>query len=164
MVAYKVSLLFSPLDITSQLSSFQEVVMGKQLEGEYLPADSVCTEVSKNVQERAVDQLVRLWRGGNAKSGRLQLWGDEIEYTLVRLDQRSHEATLSLRQSTVLQKLSDIDGREAEFSTEFARYMVEGMPHQPYGEQLEDMATIEDSMRARQALAHKPDQNHANLC
>jgi glutamate--cysteine ligase catalytic subunit len=124
--------------------------MGKQIEGEY--ADGHLNgDVAKIVQDKAADELVRLYKAGIKKKGYPPTWGDEIEYAIVQLDSNAREANLSLKQSAILKRLDgDGDGnQEGEFTAEFAKYMVEGMPSQPHGPDIQDMLRVEESMAMR---------------
>lgn len=122
--------------------------MGKQLEGDYLkwPLDR---RTANHVRQQAITQLLHLWNAGLQKRGYPPLWGDEIEYAIVHLDKSARRATLSLTQSTVLKKLDKDKTKGGEFTAEFAKYMVEGMPDAPFGPDIEDMMQVEESMRNR---------------
>jgi hypothetical protein len=122
--------------------------MGKQLEGEYAESH-LNGQVAKNVQGRAASELLRLYEAGIKRRGYPATWGDEIEYAIVRLDEKTREATLVLKQSHVLKKLDGESNQEGEFTAEFAKYMVEGMPSKPYGPNLCDMLKVEESMVKR---------------
>jgi glutamate--cysteine ligase catalytic subunit len=121
--------------------------MGKQLEGKYLDK-SLKRKAAINVQKKAADQLLRLWRAGVKKRNFPPLWGDEIEYCIAKVDEKSRQATLVLKQSALLEQL-DGTGHASEYSPEFARYMVEGMPDVPYGMEIKDLLEVEKSMRTR---------------
>lgn len=122
--------------------------MGKQLEGEFLewPFDE---QITKYVKEKAFKQLLVLWNQGLKKTGYPPYWGDEIEYVIMQLDGVARRATLSLRQSVVLRTFEESNNSNGEFTAEFAKYMVEGMPAAPYGAGIKDMLRVEESMRER---------------
>ena len=121
--------------------------MGKQLEGKYLE-EPLRGSAAARVQEKAADQLIRILSAAKTKTSYPPLWGDEIEYAIVRIDHEQTQATLSLKQSFCLEKLNQ-KNHDSEYSAEFAKYMVEGMPSMPYGADIEDMLKVEESMKNR---------------
>jgi glutamate--cysteine ligase catalytic subunit len=50
--------------------------------------------------------------------------------------------------------LRQLDGADygSEYSPEFAKYMVEGMPNTPYGKDIKDLLGVENCMRERSGL------------
>jgi hypothetical protein len=136
--------LFS-LSITPNSHLF---TMGKKLNGEFLewPLNG---QAASHVHDRATKELLFLWSAGMKKTGYAPLWGDEVEYAIVHLDNVARRATLSLTQSTVLGKIKEGKDQGGEFTTEFANYMVEGMPNTPYGPAIEDLVQVQGSMRKR---------------
>lgn len=43
----------------------------------------------------------------------------------------------------------DSEGQNADYTAEFANYMVEAMPGQPYGESIADLLRVEEDMYQR---------------
>ena len=91
-------------------------------------------------------------------------WGDEVEYIIVKLDHNTKKATVSLRAETLLKRLTvpeekmkkqlDVTGEtdiklESLWRPEYASYMVEGTPGQPYGGSTNYFNTVEHNMRVR---------------
>ena len=75
-------------------------------------------------------------------------WGDEVEYSVVRLDHEAHEAHLSLRGSHILDTLRERFPDES-FDVEACKYMLESQPRRPYGNSLEELACVEDDVKHR---------------
>ncbi len=56
----------------------------------------------------------------------------------------------------MLESLKRNKDHGSEFTAEFAKCMVEGMPAAPYGPDIQSMAGVEDSMRKRFILPRSP--------
>lgn len=91
-------------------------------------------------------------------------WGDEVEYIIVKLDHEGRRARVSLKAEELLARLTEAEERMkaevAETGTsnvelpslwrpEYASYMVEGTPGQPYEGSLSYFNTVEHNMRLR---------------
>ncbi|KAF2136695.1 uncharacterized protein K452DRAFT_279650 [Aplosporella prunicola CBS 121167] len=140
--------------------------MGKQIDGAYVEWPETA-EVASRVQDRAVEELLDLWEHGKTKTGFPPLWGDEVEYAIVRLDCAEKRAGLSSEQAAVLRRLKAASesgsskesdhrclddlkrGKHAGYTPEFARYMVESEPEKPYGISARSLLSVERSMAER---------------
>ena len=84
------------------------------------------------------------------------LWGDEIEYQLLRVDGERRTVQLSLRASEVLRELSDKEeglgrrdgvGEACMWHPEYGAWMVEATPRVPYGGFTADLCRVEPNVR-----------------
>lgn len=85
------------------------------------------------------------------------LWGDEIEYLLVRLDRSTKSARLLLVAHDLLLKLSHLDDHfksKVVFHPEYGQFMVETTPGTPYGGFTTHLPLVESNMLLRRHLIH----------
>ena len=118
-----------------------------------------------HVREHGITQFLNTWKRLKNRSGDELLWGDEIEYMIVQLDDTQRNAVLSLSQTDVLAKLSSATARiDAEtgaevipptFHPEYGRYMLESTPGAPYTGHVPDLLAVEPSMRTRRRIARE---------
>eukprot|EP00316_Scyphosphaera_apsteinii_P011375 CAMPEP_0119346040 /NCGR_PEP_ID=MMETSP1333-20130426/107801_1 /TAXON_ID=418940 /ORGANISM="Scyphosphaera apsteinii, Strain RCC1455" /LENGTH=699 /DNA_ID=CAMNT_0007358535 /DNA_START=74 /DNA_END=2173 /DNA_ORIENTATION=+ len=112
----------------------------------------------RHVRTHGVMQFISIFhRSGGVRDDTL-LWGDEIEYMLVQLDANKRSVCLSLRGEQVLQELQDKEstharrdgfGEAASWHPEYAGWMLEGTPRNPYGGFTTDLRRVEQNMRLR---------------
>jgi len=118
----------------------------------------------KHVRKHGVQQFVRLYNKLKDERGRTLKWGDEVEYIIVKLDHAAKAARVSLRADELLGKLivpeekmkeevADHGSSSVELRSlwrpEYASYMVEGTPGEPYGGATNYFNTVEHNMRVR---------------
>ncbi|OCT47948.1 Glutamate--cysteine ligase [Cladophialophora carrionii] len=125
-------------------------------------------------------QLLGIWRKAKGKERDALLWGDEIEYLVVAIDDEQKKVRLSLCQADVLKALAKdeaLAGRDVTvpdlqngiaptgalptFHPEFGRFMLEATPGKPWGIDFKDLLAVEDDMRLRREIAKAhmdPDQ------
>ncbi|KDN42501.1 putative gamma-glutamylcysteine synthetase [Tilletiaria anomala UBC 951] len=120
-----------------------------------------------HIRHHGILQFLNLWRAIKDRHGDKLLWGDEIEYIVVSLDDEGRNAKLSLRQAEILQVLSDSHREAAEgvgegtaldiptFHPEYGRFMLESTPGSPYGASPKELRQVEQNMRARRKIARK---------
>ncbi|RXW21302.1 hypothetical protein EST38_g4569 [Candolleomyces aberdarensis] len=118
-----------------------------------------------HVRTHGITQFLHIWERLKDRTGDELLWGDEIEYMVVTFDNEEKNAKLSLRQTEILAKLSNIvDGICADcpddispptFHPEYGRYMLESTPGSPYTGSIGDLLSVESNMRYRRTLARK---------
>lgn len=124
-------------------------------------------KLADHVRAHGIEQLLSLWNKVRDRRGDRVLWGDEIEYIVVSLDDENKNATLSLRQGEILKVLAEShadscdkiqDGLEDQIPTfhpEYGRYMLESTPGAPYGASPRELATVERNMRMRRRIARR---------
>ncbi|KAF8829034.1 hypothetical protein HHX47_DHR3001132 [Lentinula edodes] len=129
-------------------------------------------KVADHIRSHGITQFLHIWDRLKDKNGDELLWGDEIEYMVVVLDDKTKNAKLSLRQTEILTKLSSIVNNlslETEdaiaiptFHPEYGRYMLESTPGSPFTGSITDLLSVEKNMRyselteeARRTLARR---------
>ncbi|EGG07347.1 uncharacterized protein MELLADRAFT_74707 [Melampsora larici-populina 98AG31] len=130
-----------------------------------------CSLYANHVRRNGIAQLIKLWDKTHCQVGHQLLWGDEIEYFLISLDQSSNHVNLSLSQLEVLQQLRSINTLQLPssidvlptFHQEYGRFMLESTPGKPYGPSLEDCLKVEYDMRFRRKLAQSRLLPHQHL-
>ncbi|CAG7917702.1 unnamed protein product [Penicillium olsonii] len=123
------------------------------------------------VREWGIEQLLANWRRARGKERDALLWGDEVEYLVVALDDAAKKSRLSLAQADILKSLArdealwksgsgkdkkhaDHDGEEPpHFHPEFGRFMLEATPGQPWGIGFKDLLKVESNMKWRREVA-----------
>ncbi|KAJ8486864.1 hypothetical protein ONZ45_g14525 [Pleurotus djamor] len=138
--------------------------MGLLYLGTPLPWDEA-KHYADHVRHHGITQFLQTWNRLKDRHGDELLWGDEIEYMVVVLDEATKTARLSLRQTEILDKLSRIvDNITAgcpssisvpTFHPEYGRYMLESTPGSPYTGSIPDILSVEANMRYRRNLARK---------
>ncbi|KAJ7084345.1 glutamate-cysteine ligase catalytic subunit [Mycena belliarum] len=118
-----------------------------------------------HVRFHGITQFLHTWDRLKDRHGDELLWGDEIEYMVVALDDERKTASLSLRQTEILEKLSSTVGTMSDdcpesvsmptFHPEYGRYMLESTPGSPYTGSIPDLLSVEANMRYRRTLARK---------
>ncbi|KAJ7132792.1 glutamate-cysteine ligase catalytic subunit [Mycena crocata] len=118
-----------------------------------------------HVRFHGITQFLHTWDRLKDRHGDELLWGDEVEYMVVALDDEKKDARLSLRQTEILQKLNSIVGSLSSdcpdsvsvptFHPEYGRYMLESTPGSPYTGSIPDLLSVEANMRYRRTLARK---------
>ncbi|KAJ5197798.1 uncharacterized protein N7498_006915 [Penicillium cinerascens] len=123
------------------------------------------------VRQWGIEQLLANWRRARGKERDALLWGDEVEYLVVALDDTAKKARLSLAQAEILKSLArdealwksggcknrdngDHDGEEPpHFHPEFGRFMLEATPGRPWGIGFKDLLKVESNMKWRREIA-----------
>ncbi|KAJ5360937.1 Glutamate-cysteine ligase catalytic subunit [Penicillium concentricum] len=123
------------------------------------------------VRQWGIEQLLANWRRARGKERDALLWGDEVEYLVVALDDAAKKSRLSLAQAEILKSLArdeelwksgsgkdsatgDHAGEEPpHFHPEFGRFMLEATPGQPWGIGFKDLLKVESNMKWRREVA-----------
>lgn len=129
------------------------------------PLDWPETEkLANHIRHHGITQFLHTWDRWVGRKGEPLLWGDEIEYMVISLDEEKRRALLSLRQSEILEELQsvvlDLCNEKPEqsmvvptFHPEYGRFMLESTPGAPYSGNLKDLIGVEANMRFRRKLA-----------
>ncbi|KAJ5160519.1 Glutamate-cysteine ligase catalytic subunit [Penicillium canariense] len=144
-------------------------IMGRPVEGSPL-SWAETEEAAPIIRKWATEQLLCLWHKQKNRSDPTPLWGDEIEYALVNFDSENSKATLLLDQERVIRqwetrKCSSDDA--ATLQWEWATYVVETTPAEPYSGRVSDLLEVEANMRERRKLINRylsPHQQAMSLC
>ncbi|KAJ5211340.1 Glutamate-cysteine ligase catalytic subunit [Penicillium cf. griseofulvum] len=123
------------------------------------------------VRQWGIEQLLANWRRARGKERDALLWGDEVEYLVVALDDAAKKSRLSLAQAEILKSLARDEalwksgsGKDSEtgdhigedpphFHPEFGRFMLEATPGQPWGIGFKDLLKVESNMKWRREVA-----------
>ncbi|KAL4966000.1 glutamate--cysteine ligase [Aspergillus stella-maris] len=123
------------------------------------------------VRRWGIEQLLANWNRAKGKERDALLWGDEVEYLVVALDDAAKKARLSLAQADILKSLArdealwkegsvtysankEHEGEEPpHFHPEFGRFMLEATPGVPWGIGFKDLLKVESNMRWRREVA-----------
>lgn len=116
---------------------------------------------SEHVRDNGIEQLLNMFEAAKDRSDDKFLWGDEIEYMLVKFDDREKTAKLSIDKDYILEDLgeegksySSAKDNDVLFHPEYGRFMIEATPLKPYnGEQLSDYIYVEKNMSKRREVA-----------
>ncbi|KAG9230965.1 glutamate-cysteine ligase-like protein [Amylocarpus encephaloides] len=131
-----------------------------------------------HVREWGIKQLLAVWNRAKGKERDALLWGDEVEYLVVKYVESKKvdgqpsiepEVTLSLRQADILRALAHdeelchvggcVPDLQAEggslpiFHPEFGRFMLEATPGKPWGIGFRDLLDVEANMKLRRKIA-----------
>ncbi|ODH17932.1 glutamate-cysteine ligase [Paracoccidioides brasiliensis] len=126
---------------------------------------------AQQVREWGIEQLLAIWGKAKGKERDALLWGDEIEYLVVAVDEKAQKVRLSLRQADILNSLAQeeeqsngqlVEGLQVgikeplpKFHPEFGRFMLEATPGQPWGIGFKDLLRVKSNMKWRRVIAKK---------
>ncbi|KAL5365006.1 glutamate-cysteine ligase-domain-containing protein [Aspergillus floccosus] len=123
------------------------------------------------VRKWGIEQLLANWRRARGKERDALLWGDEVEYLVVAVDEEARKARLSLAQAEILKSLAKDealwksgdsprpgneeheDEEPPHFHPEFGRFMLEATPGRPWGIDFKDLLKVESNMKWRREVA-----------
>ncbi|KAG7737419.1 hypothetical protein KL929_003115 [Ogataea haglerorum] len=118
---------------------------------------------AEHVRINGIIQLINCFNAARDRKNDPFLWGDEVEYMMVKLDREHKFARLAIDKDYILKDLGE-DGSSYEvavsnnvvFHPEYGRYMIEATPLQPYdGTKLRDYEYVEENMKIRRQIATK---------
>ncbi len=112
-----------------------------------------------HVRQHGIVQFLNIWNRIKTRRKDRLLWGDEVEYIVVEMDEK--KASLSLSAHDALLRLEKLEHDqldngvvpESSWKPEYGRYMLEGTPGVPYGGKLDDLVKVEENMMMRRQLA-----------
>lgn len=119
------------------------------------------------VRKWGILQLLEIWNKAKAKERDALLWGDEVEYLVVKYAKENPHVLISLRQADILEALENDAALAARcgcisdqskdplpvFHPEFGRYMLESTPGKPWGIELKELLDVEPNMKLRRIIA-----------
>ncbi|EAS34730.3 glutamate-cysteine ligase [Coccidioides immitis RS] len=114
------------------------------------------------VREWGIEQLLSIWNKAKGKERDALLWGDEVEYLVVAVDDNERKVRLSLCQAEILKSLArdeELAKRDdsaeplPKFHPEFGRFMLEATPGKPWGIGFKDLLKVESDMKRRRVIA-----------
>ena len=118
---------------------------------------------ANHVRKHGIEQFINIYERVKNRHNDILLWGDELEFVLVRFDHDSKTVRLDLSAVEILQKLQkeehDMENRgltpEASWKPEYAAYMIEATPGRPYGTLVESLLSVEENMKHRRMMAER---------
>ncbi|KAG7205824.1 hypothetical protein KM043_007765 [Ampulex compressa] len=110
--------------------------------------------LAEHVRKHGIIQFINLYNRLRDRQGDVLKWGDEVEYMIIKFDDKAHTAKLSLRASEILRVLNQKEHEnpinlKSVWRPEYGAYMVEGTPGKPYGGLLVHFNVVEANMRYR---------------
>ncbi|KAI0431122.1 glutamate-cysteine ligase [Xylaria sp. FL1042] len=128
---------------------------------------------AQQVREWGIKQLLEIWNKAKHKERDAMLWGDEVEYLVVRYSKDAPSVLLSLRQADILKALAadeelsakgggvpdlqDVKSQNSNplpvFHPEFGRFMLEATPGKPWGIGFKELLDVESDMKTRRKIA-----------
>ncbi|KAI8871656.1 glutamate--cysteine ligase catalytic subunit-like protein [Ramicandelaber brevisporus] len=121
---------------------------------------SIIKKHTEPIRTRGVQQLIKIYDTNKSRRGDPHLFGDEIEYSIIRFDHSSRLAQAALHSHEMLDMLhSTHKMEETDWQPEYGRFMLEGIPGSPYGSGVDDLLDVEKNMATRrkqvnEAVAH----------
>lgn len=138
-----------------------------------IPWPDLSSEIKLKVRDDGLRQLLHIWSINEGRHDSELLWGDEQEFTMVRLDHERRRAELVLEAPRILALLTEKEAtkrwdprlvcckklfmkkakatflRGAEWHPEFGNHMIEATPSPPYSLGVEGLLDIGESMTSR---------------
>ncbi|KAI5951492.1 GSH1 [Candida jiufengensis] len=116
---------------------------------------------NEHVRDNGTIQLINIFKQHFNRQNDKFLWGDEVEYMLIDLDEQHKTAKLSIDKDYILNDLNDENkslnksiNNNVSFHPEYGRFMIEGTPLKPYnGECLNDYIYVEKNMIKRRKIS-----------
>ncbi|CAB1338527.1 unnamed protein product [Coregonus sp. 'balchen'] len=111
-----------------------------------------------HVRKHGIVQFLNIYNKVKERQKDVLLWGDEVEYMLIEMDEKNGKVRLVLNGEEVLETLQD-KGEKTNpnhptlWRPEYGSYMIEGTPGQPYGGTMSEFNTVEDNMGKRRREA-----------
>lgn len=129
--------------------------MGPLNHGSPMDWKSTCLHKEKAKMD-GIDQFLNVYHfAKNFKEHQLK-WGDEVEYTLLKLEPSLRKVKLSLAAHRIMDELQREENSQTTstslpmlWRTEFANWMVEGTPGVPYRYYVADLVNVEKNMMLR---------------
>lgn len=100
------------------------------------------------VREHGIEQLIHIYNQYKDRCCDTLKWGDEVEYMICRKNSEGNKIQLVLKGERIFEEL-DVEQDDELWRPEYASYMLEGTPGQPYGGTLMDLLKVERSMIRR---------------
>jgi len=118
---------------------------------------------AEHVRQHGVEQFLSIYNKFKGKEGSLLRWGDEVEYFVCKLDGEARQTRLPLRSPEILGALADFKARlprcncakDIIWHPEYANWMLEGTPGQPYRDTPADLLEVESNMIMRRKCIQK---------
>lgn len=112
-------------------------------------------EYREYVRDHGLEQFLITWDRVKNVFGDQLLYGDEVEYHIVKFDHENRTVKLSLRAPEILKSLQDLEEQTLQraegvtWHPEYGRWMVEATPREPYTGYCADLGRVERNLRLR---------------
>mmetsp|Transcript_26375 Transcript_26375/g.60033 ORF Transcript_26375/g.60033 Transcript_26375/m.60033 type:complete len:706 (+) Transcript_26375:38-2155(+) len=116
-----------------------------------------CVEHSEYIRRHGIEQFLATWRRVKDIANDRLYYGDEIEYAVLKLDDKERRARISLRGAELMEVLRGREDmtqphvRGCQWHQEYGSWMLEGTPATPYGGYTSSLVQVENNMRLRRA-------------
>lgn len=116
---------------------------------------------AERVRALGIVQLIKMFEAASERSNDEFLWGDEIEYMLLKVDKTAKTAKLAIDEDFILERLSEegvayhkaVDN-DISFHPEYGRFMLEATPLKPYhSSKISHFLGVEANMNVRRTVA-----------
>lgn len=101
---------------------------------------------SRLVRRKGIEQFIKLYNTFKPRDFDSFKYGDEVEYSLVKFDHKEKRVFCLLKAQQILDSLLATQSPQALWSPEFANFMVEGLPGQPFNHDINSIRDIETNM------------------
>ncbi|UJR24145.1 hypothetical protein I4U23_027111 [Adineta vaga] len=118
-------------------------------------------QVRSILKEHALNDLIHILNQHSQRKNDEFLWGDEIEYSLIRFDHENKRVQLLLKSDEILTKFNENIHQQnspVEFHSEDCNFVIEGIPSNPYSSYLSSYHNVETNMKLRRQVV----QNNLN--
>lgn len=130
--------------------------MGLLTQGQPLKWEEV-KKYTKIVQDKGIRQFIRLYNGSRNRADGQFKWGDEIEYILLKYNDKDRIVQMNLAAEKMFHRLDQLEkssknALNAVWHPEFAAYMLESTPKIPYdcdSDLITGLCKVEDNMNER---------------
>jgi glutamate--cysteine ligase catalytic subunit len=117
-------------------------------------------EIEQNLDElkaRALDELVRIYNNSKDLDNYPFKFGDEIEFSLVKLDHSRKKVYLLLKAASLFDAINKSreeqeELKQIEFHKEYAAYMIETIPGAPFDDDINTLCKIQENFKLRRKL------------
>ena len=106
------------------------------------------------IRTRGVEQFLHAWKQALSRPDDGFLWGDEVEYMVIKRDEGKGIIHLVPCSHELLPKLND-QCKDFKWHQEYAGYMVEGIPSTPFTFAFEDMVKLRRNMHERREFLNR---------
>lgn len=119
---------------------------------------------SEHIRTQGVEQLLYIFKSAWDRENDPLLWGDEVEYMMVELDELNQNAMLDVVHDRILDELNEQDlelckVNDLKFHPEYGRFMLEATPQNAYPGYVDDY--VEYNMKQRRLVAEYKLQQYA---
>ncbi|KAF6034881.1 hypothetical protein EB796_006811 [Bugula neritina] len=111
---------------------------------------------ANHVRHHGIEQFINLYHRNKERTNDCLYFGDEVEYTFVKFDDANRTARVCLKARYYLEKLADLEKKgmgceDVIWAQEYASYVIEGIPGNPFGALSSHFKAVEDNMNRRRS-------------